>query len=160
LQHDELLLVGIVVVEPAGTHDRVRQAAGAHEPLAAPLPVVSGGVLGNADRGHQRDPRLTGSEGTEHVADRAVVDLLGGVGPAVRAVGEHDPVYALDSLGEGALLGQVAGDYLGAGRQRAGPAGVTDQRAFAPVDPLVRRSGPRPVSSAASAATTAGLGRD
>ena len=35
------MLVWLVVIEPARSHDRVRQPAGAHEPLAATLPVVS-----------------------------------------------------------------------------------------------------------------------
>ena len=75
LQYHQALLAGLVVVEPAGTHDRVRHAAGSHHSFPAPLPVVAGRVLGDPDRGHQRDPGRSVQD-AEHVADRAVVHQL------------------------------------------------------------------------------------
>lgn len=40
LQKYEPMFIGGIKVEPAGTHDRVRQAAGANEPLGAARPVM------------------------------------------------------------------------------------------------------------------------
>jgi hypothetical protein len=43
LEEHEPMLVGTIVVEPAGTHDGEWQAAHAHEAFGAPLPVVGFG---------------------------------------------------------------------------------------------------------------------
>jgi hypothetical protein len=40
LQEHTPVLVRTAVVEPTGTHERVRQSPCAHQPLGAPLPVV------------------------------------------------------------------------------------------------------------------------
>ena len=83
LEEHKPMLVWLVVVEPAGSHDRVRQSAGAHQPLAASLPVVRLGpavvvalTVGHADGGHQGDAYRSAAQRGEHVADAAVVDAL------------------------------------------------------------------------------------
>ena len=104
LEEHESMLVRLVVVEPAGSHDRVRQAARAHEPLAAPLPVVRLRpavvvtlTVGHADGGHQCDAHRPAAERGEHVSDASVVDpFRPGLAAAVRPVREHDRVHAID----------------------------------------------------------------
>ncbi|WP_161498726.1 hypothetical protein [Microterricola pindariensis] len=49
-------------------------AAGADEPLAAPLLVVCVAASGHPDRGHLGDPHRTPTEHLQHVLHRAVVN--------------------------------------------------------------------------------------
>ena len=63
LQENQLVLVWTVVIEPAGTHNRVRQAAGAHQPFSTALPIVGlcclvvvTYAIGDSDSRHQGDP--------------------------------------------------------------------------------------------------------
>jgi hypothetical protein len=44
------VFIGLVVVEPAGPNDRVRQTARAHEPLGSPLPIVQSVTYRVSDR--------------------------------------------------------------------------------------------------------------
>eukprot|EP00981_Chlorochromonas_danica_P005378 scaffold1091_cov164-Ochromonas_danica.AAC.1 len=83
LQQRQPVLVGFVVVEPAGPHDRIGSSAGAHEPLAASFPVMRLGPaviiahpIGHADRGHQRDPGRPVAKCVQNVANTAIIHAL------------------------------------------------------------------------------------
>jgi len=83
LQQDEPVLVGAVVIEPAGSHNRVRQSAGAHQSLGAPLPVVSlgslvlfAGAIGDSDGSHQRAARCARAQGAQDIANTAVINVF------------------------------------------------------------------------------------
>ena len=61
----------------------IRQAAGSHEPLGAPLPVmglggaiIGAGAVGDPDSGLQRDARRPLPERTQDVSDAAIVNAL------------------------------------------------------------------------------------
>ena len=62
LQHDQPVLIGLVVVEPGRTHDRIGQAARANQTLGASLPVVRAPAVGRPDRRHERDAHLASAE--------------------------------------------------------------------------------------------------
>ena len=71
LEEDEPVLIRTIVVEPAGSDDRVRQPARSHEPFGSPLPVmglggtvVIAGAVGDSDGGHERDARCPGTQRT------------------------------------------------------------------------------------------------
>jgi hypothetical protein len=118
LQEDEVMLVGRVVVEPAGPHDRVGHAAGANESFGPALPVVRlGGAvipsepLGHADRGHQRDARIARVKRSQDVPHATIVHVFLRVLPlAVGAEGHHDSVHAIHRIAECVETGNVA-DY-------------------------------------------------
>src|SRR5512132_2158714 len=100
LQQDKSQVIGLVVIEPSGSHDRVRMTAGPDQPLRAALPVmglggavVGAGAVGDADRRHQGDARRPGAKSDQDVAYSAVVDGLSpGLAGTIRAKGEHDAV--------------------------------------------------------------------
>ena len=132
------LLVGRLVVEPAGSHDRVRVAAGPDESLGATLPVVRlGGAVvgavpvGDADRGHEGDPHRSGRRRRPARCvlrrnRRVSAPPLSG---AVGAQGQHDGVDTVDGGGEGLGSGDVADhdSASSAGSNRAALAWIPDQ---------------------------------
>ena len=136
LQEDETVLAWRLEVEPAGPHDRVRQAAGAHEPLPAALPVVDLGgpvegarTVGHADRRHQGDADRAATECTQHVAHAAVVDLFGRcLAAAVAAMREHVGVDAFNGSHQGGGLRQIADDAFRLRGQIASAPHVAHQR--------------------------------
>ena len=102
LQEYESLLVGIVVVEPAGAHDGVFVAAGAHQTFGTSFPVVRLIItvvfrihVGHADRRHQGDAHLTPIQGEQGIAHRAVIDLFDHRRTVVRTHGEYDAIDAV-----------------------------------------------------------------
>src|SRR5208283_76680 len=120
LQEDKPVLVRTVVIEPAGTHDRVRQSAGTNQPFRAPLPVVGLGgavvrasAIGDSDGGHQRDARCPRTQRSKDVAHSAVIDALSPhLSGSVRAECEHDGVDTVHRLGKRIGAGDVTEDHL------------------------------------------------
>src|SRR5271165_1430641 len=128
LQEDRSVLVWLVVVEPAGSHNRVRQSAGAHQSLGTPLPVVSlGGLVVfaravcDSDGGHQRNAHSPRAQRAQDIANTSVIDVLSpNFSCAVRAKSEHDRINALDCASQRTEFGNVAYDHLRFGRKLAG----------------------------------------
>lgn len=113
----DLVLVGLVEVEPAGANDGVRESAGADQSLPAALPVMTGCVLRDPDRRHQRDTRAGAAEGIQHVPHGSVVDRFRFRGAAVGSVGEDDAIDSYDGFGERARIGEITRHDLGLVRQ-------------------------------------------
>jgi len=129
------MLVCLVVVEPAGSHDRVWQAADAHETLAASLPIVRlrsavvvALTVGHADGRHQGDAHRPAAKRGEHVANPAVVDLLRlGLATSVRAVCEHDRIHAIDRCSQRVRPCEIAGNHLHLRQQLARLSRIADK---------------------------------
>src|SRR3954447_17489100 len=90
--------------------------------------VVAAGAVGDADRGHERDPGRLVAKGGEDVAHAAVVDRLGGTAATRGAVSEHDRVDVRNGSSEGVGAREVPNDDLSLLRQVPGSASVSDQR--------------------------------
>ena len=114
------MLVGTVVVEPAGPHDRVGQPAGAHQPLGAPLPVVGlggavvgAGAIGDSDGSHQCDARFSRTQRPQDVTHTAVVDALGPhLSGTVGAEGKHDGLDTVRHAGKRVGSSDVSDEHL------------------------------------------------
>src|SRR5271165_6644018 len=128
LQQDEPVLVGAVVIEPAGAHDCVRQSAGAHQSLGAPLPIMSfsglvvfAGAVCDSDGGHQRDAHFPRTQGAEDIANTSVIDVLGGhLSATVRAKGKNDGIDTVYRASQRFGLGNITYGHLRFGRKLAG----------------------------------------
>ncbi len=117
LQQDKAPLVRLVVVEPAGPHDGVGQAAGTNQAFAAALPVMRALAVRDPDGRHEVDPNAVAVQGREHVADAAIVHRFRARHAAAgRAVGKHDGIDPVHGGTERAWLGEVADDDLHGGR--------------------------------------------
>src|SRR5271154_99231 len=94
------MFVGFVVVEPARTHDRVRQSARTHQSLRTSFPIVrfrraivGTGAIGDSDGSHERDARCSRTKRRKDVAYAAIVDRLSSrLASPVRAECEHDGI--------------------------------------------------------------------
>src|SRR5712691_6843671 len=138
LEQYESMFVWLVVVEPARSHDRVRQTAGAYEPLTAALPIVGlrlavvvALTVGDADGGHQRDAHRPPVQRGEHASDSPVVDpLRSGLAAAVRAVCEDDCIHAIDRGSQRVRTCEVTDDHLRIGKQFACFSGIAREGTY------------------------------
>src|SRR5208283_890251 len=99
LQQDEPVLIGAVVIEPAGAHDCVR----------------------HSDGGHQRDAHFPRTQGAEDIANTSVIDVLGGhLSATVRAKGKNDGIDTVYRASQRFGLGNITYGHLRFGRKLAG----------------------------------------
>lgn len=123
LQRCDCQLVTVVIVEPAGTNDRVGVAAGPDEAFATSLPVVRAAAPGNPDGRHECDAHAAAAKGLEDVFNGSIVDCFGRFGVTVRtALGEDDGIDVGHSVGEGFGPGQFAHNVYGYNPLQAGIA--------------------------------------
>src|SRR5271156_5521993 len=102
------MFVGFVVVEPARTHDRVRQSARTNQSLRTSFPIVrfrgaivGTGAIGDSDGSHERDTRCSRTKRRKDVAYAAIVDRLSPhFYSPVRAEREHYGIDTVDRSGQ------------------------------------------------------------
>jgi hypothetical protein len=76
LQHDEPILIGLVVVELGGAHDRVMKAARPNETLGALLPVVRTFAVSRGYSRHERDARFAPCKYGKDITHAPIIEPL------------------------------------------------------------------------------------